>query len=71
MQTLTLSSHVTNGRLPGSNHSLRLRAFRSLSERYAQRERPSIIAEFSLFGAIVGIATWAMVSLGHAMALLR
>ncbi|MBA3962463.1 MAG: hypothetical protein H0X40_11250 [Chthoniobacterales bacterium] len=71
MQTLTLSSNATNGRLLGSSHSLRLRAFRSLSERYAQRERPSVIAEFSLFGAIVGIATWAIVSLGHAMTLIR
>lgn len=71
MQTLTLSSNATNGRLLGSNHSLRLRAFRSLSERYAQRERPSVVAEFSLFGAIVGIATWAIVTLGHAMTLIR
>ena len=71
MQTLTLRSNATHGRLLGSSHSLRLRAFRSLRERYAQRERTSVIAEFSLFGAIVGIATWAIVSLGHAMAFIR
>ena len=72
MQTLSLRSTATNdGRLSGSAHSLRLRAFRSLSDRYAQRERPSVIAEFGLFGAIVGIATWAMVGLGHAMAFIR
>ena len=71
MQTITLSSNASHGRLLGSSHSLRLRAFRSLSERYARREQPSAIAEFSLFGAIVGIATWAMIGLGHAMALIR
>lgn len=71
MQTLTLSSHATGGRMLQSDHSLRLRAFRSLSERYAQREQPSVVAEFSLFGVIVGIATWAIISLGHAMALMR
>ena len=70
MQTLSLSSNPTKGRLLGSSHSLRLRAFRSLSDRYAQHERPSVVAEFSLFGAIVAIATWAMVGMGHAMALL-
>jgi hypothetical protein len=57
MQTLTLSSNARNGRLLDPNTSLRLRAFRFLSERYAQREPPSVAAEFVLFAVIVLIAT--------------
>lgn len=71
MQTLTLSSNASNGRLLESNHSLRLRAFRFLSERYTQRERPSVAAEFILFAVIVLTAAWPMVTLAHAMALTR
>jgi hypothetical protein len=71
MQTLTLSSNVRNGQLLQSNTSLRLRAFRSLSERYAQRERPSVVAEFVLFAVIVLTATWPMFTLAHAMASIR
>ena len=47
--------------------SARLRAFRFLSERYAQRERPGVVAEFILFALIVLTATWPMFSLAHAM----
>ncbi len=71
MQTLTLSSNAMNGRLLESKTSLRLRAFRSLSERYAQRERPSVAAELILFAVIVLTATWAMLPLAHAMGLGR
>jgi hypothetical protein len=71
MQTLTLSSNVRNGQLLQSNTSLRLRAFRSLSERYAQRERPSVAAEFVLFAVIVLLSTWPMFTLAHAMASIR
>ena len=71
MQTLTLSSNVRNGQLLQSNTSLRLRAFRSLSERYAQRERPSVAAEFILFAVIVLLSTWPMFTLAHAMASIR
>jgi len=71
MQTLTLSSNAGNGRLPESKTSLRLRAFRSLSERYAQRERPSVAAEFILFAVIVLLSTWPMFTLAHAMASIR
>ena len=46
---------------------MRLRAFRFLSERYAQRERPSVAAEFILFALIVLTVTWPMLSLAHAM----
>jgi hypothetical protein len=71
MQTLTLSSNATNGRLLDSKTSLRLRAFRFLSERYAQQERPSVAAEFILFAVIVLTATWPMFTLAHALGLSR
>jgi hypothetical protein len=67
MQTLCPSSNGENGQLPYSNTSLRLRAFRFLSERFAQRERPSVAAEFILFALIVATSTWSILSLAHAM----
>ena len=67
MQTLTLSSNARNGRLLDSNNPLRLRAFRFLSERYAQRERPSVAAELILFAVIVLTATWPMFTLAHTL----
>ena len=69
MQTLSLSSNGKNGQLPDSKTSMRLRAFRFLSERSAQRERPSVVAEFILFAVIVITSTWSIVSLAHAMRL--
>src|ERR1700674_196429 len=51
MQTLLTSSKGRNGQLPYSKTSMRLRAFRFLGERFAQRERPSVAAEFVLFAA--------------------
>jgi len=71
MQTLTLSSNGKNGQLLESKTSLRLRAFHLLSERYAQRERPSVAAEFILFAVIVLLSTWPMFTLVHAMGLSR
>ena len=71
MQTLTLSSNGRGGQLPDSKTSMRLRAFRFLSERYAQRERPSVAAEFILFAVIVLTATWPMFTLAHALGLSR
>ena len=70
MQTITLPSSAPSDRLLTSNHSLRLRAFRFIGERYAQRERPSVVAEFVLFAVIVLLSTSAFISLGHAMAAL-
>jgi hypothetical protein len=67
MQTISLSSNGKNGQLPYSKTSMRLRAFRFLSERFAQRERPSVAAEFFLFALIVITSTWSIVSLAHAM----
>ena len=69
MQTLTLSSSGRVGQLPNSKTSMRLRAFRFLSEHYAQRERPSVAAEFVLFAVIVLTATWPMFTLAHALGL--
>jgi len=69
MQITPLSSTDSNGQLPYSNTSMRLRAFRFLSERFAQRERPSVAAEFVLFAVIVLTSTWSILSLAHAMRL--
>jgi hypothetical protein len=71
MQTTTLSSDQTNGQLLDTTTSMRLRAFRFMSERYMQRERPGYAAEFILFVLIVITATWPMFSLAQAMSLSR
>ena len=71
MQTLTLRSSTRHSQLLDSNTSLRLRAFRFLSERYAQRERPSVVAEFLLFALIAVTASWPMFTLAHALGLHR
>jgi len=67
MQTLLTSSKGRNGQLPYSKTSMRLRAFRFLSERFVQRERPSVAAEFILFAVIVLTSTWSIFSLAQAM----
>jgi hypothetical protein len=67
MQTLLTSSNGRIGELPYSKTSLRLRAFRFMGERFAQRERPSVAAEFALFAVIVLTSTWSILSLAHAM----
>jgi hypothetical protein len=46
---------------------MRLRAFRFLGERFAQRERPNYAAELVLFAVIVLTSTWSIISLAHAM----
>jgi hypothetical protein len=69
MQTKPLSSNGRNGQLLDSKTSMRLRAFRFLSERFAQRERPSVAAEFILFALIVLTSTWSILFLAHAMKL--
>jgi hypothetical protein len=71
MQTTTSSSNIRHGQLLDTNTSMRLRVFRSLSERYAQRERPSVAAEFILFALIVLITMWPMFTLVHVMSLHR
>lgn len=69
MQTSSLSSNGKNGQLLDSKTSMRLRAFRFLSERFVQRERPNVAAEFILFSLIVITSTWSIISLAHAMRL--
>lgn len=69
MQTLTLSSNGKNGQLLDSKTSMRLRAFRFLSERFAQRERPNVAAEYFLFALIVITSTWSILSLAHVLRL--
>lgn len=71
MQTLTLSSHGRHGQLPDPRTPMRLRAFRFVSKRFAQRERPSVVAEFLLFALIALTATWPMFTLAHAFGLGR
>ncbi|MEO6971548.1 MAG: hypothetical protein ABI217_11720 [Chthoniobacterales bacterium] len=71
MHTITFSSNPSNRQLPDSKTPLRLRAFRFVSERYAQRERPSVAAEFILFAAIVLTAAWPLVTLAQTMARIR
>jgi hypothetical protein len=67
MQTLLTSSNGRNGQLPYSKTSMRLRAFRFVGERFAQRERPSVAAELVLFAVIVLTSTWSILALAHAM----
>ena len=71
MQTLTFNRFSKDGQLQDSRTSMRLRAFRFLSERYAQRERPSVAAEFLLFALITLTAAWPMFTLVHALGLRR
>ena len=71
MQILTFSSNRRDGQLLDSKTSMRLRAFRFLSERFTQRERPSVVAEFILFALIVCTSTWPMFTLAHALRFIR
>ncbi|MFL6542600.1 MAG: hypothetical protein ACJ8I9_05490 [Chthoniobacterales bacterium] len=71
MQTQTLSSHGKNGQLLESKTSMRLRAFRCLSERFAQRERSAVVAEFVLFALIVLTSTWPLLNLAQAFSVIR
>ncbi|HVI83040.1 MAG TPA: hypothetical protein VM717_09900 [Chthoniobacterales bacterium] len=50
---------------------MRIRASRFLYERFRQRERPPYIAELLLWGLIVILATWPMLSLAAAIETLR
>jgi hypothetical protein len=51
--------------------STRTRAGRFLSDRYAYRERPNYLPELVVFAMIVITATWPILSLANAMAILR
>jgi hypothetical protein len=46
---------------------MRLRAFRFIGDRFAQRERPNFAAELVLFAVIVLTSTWSILSMAQAM----
>lgn len=71
MQPTTLSSNGNNGRLLDPKTSMRLRAFRFLSERFAQRDRSGIAAELVLFALIVLTSTWPLLSLAQTLRVMR
>jgi hypothetical protein len=71
MQTTLLSSNGRYGQLLDTKTSMRSRAFRFMSERYAQGEQPSVVAEHILFALIVLTSTWSMFTLVHVMSLHR
>ena len=50
---------------------MRVRASRFLYERFRNRERPAYVAELLLWGLIVILATWPMLSLAAAIETLR
>ena len=51
--------------------SIRTRASRFLSDRYAYRERPNVLSDLVVFGLIVVTVIWPIFSLVNAMATLR
>jgi hypothetical protein len=51
--------------------SMRIRASRFITDRYAYRERPNYFAELAAFGIIVIIASWPILSLANAIATMR
>jgi hypothetical protein len=68
MQTLTLNSMSKADQLPASQNSTRRRALRFLSERYAQRERPSVAAELGVLALIILTSAWSILNLAQALA---
>jgi hypothetical protein len=51
-----------------NTNSIRMRASRFFSDRYAYRAQPSSLSELVAFGIIVFIAVWPIVLLADAMA---
>jgi len=54
-----------------NTNSMRLRVSRFLDERFRHRERPAYVPELLLWGLIVILATWPMLSLASAIETLR
>jgi len=52
-------------------NSMRVRVSRFLDERFRHRERPDFTAELLLWGLIVILATWPMLSLAAAIETLQ
>lgn len=73
MQIVSLTSKRNTFRPLGSKTSLplRLRALRLVTEKYTQRERPSVAAEFVLFAVIALTSAWPIIIMAHAMTLIR
>ena len=51
-----------------TTNSLRARASRFFSDRYAYRAQPDYLSELVAFGMIVFIAVWPIILVAHAMA---
>jgi hypothetical protein len=51
-----------------TTNSLRIRASRFFTDRYAYRAQPSYLSELVAFGMIVVIAVWPIILLANAMA---
>jgi len=51
-----------------TTNSLRVRASRFFSDRYAYRTQPDYLSELVAFGMIVFIAVWPIILLANAMA---
>jgi hypothetical protein len=51
-----------------TTNSLRVRASRFLTDRYAYRAQPDYLSELVAFGMIVFIAVWPIILLANAMA---
>jgi len=52
-----------------TTNSIRVRAFRFFSDRYAYRAQPGYSSEVLAFGMIVLSAVWPIILVAHAMAL--
>ena len=68
---MTLDSIGRTSRPLETKTSLRLRSFRFLSKRFAQREQPGVFVEFAIFAVIVATAYWPLVSLAQAIHSIR
>lgn len=51
-----------------TTNSIRVRASRFFSDRYAYRAQPNYLSELVAFGVIVFIAVWPVILLANAMA---
>jgi hypothetical protein len=51
-----------------TTNSIRVRASRFFSDRYAYRAQPNYLSELVAFGIVVSIAVWPIILLANAMA---
>jgi len=71
MQSLVLGNGNRNGQLLQTKKPLGLRIVRFLSDRYAQRERPTVAAEFIALAVIVITTYWPLLAMVQALKLIR